>query len=342
MELARKMKASQKDTASLLPESKPLKILAVDDDPLIREVLQEALIDFGYEVTTAENGEKALQSLKTERFKLVMSDVAMPGINGVELAERISAIHPDMPIILITGYGNVDMAKNALQRGASDFLIKPFNVQELPIIITRNLERRRLETIRLNRNGKETLLKAIRALARAIDAKDPYTAGHSDRVARIAVAIAKKMKFPEAELYQLRLAAEMHDVGKIGVPDDILKKAGSLTNEEWELMRKHCEIGSRIIGEIEELARTASIIRHHHERYDGKGYPDGLQEDAIPLHARIIAVADTYEAMTSNRSYRERFSKEKAKSILHEVSGTQLDAKIVGLFLELLDNGAEL
>jgi putative nucleotidyltransferase with HDIG domain len=257
----------------------------------------------------------------------------MPGLSGVELTAAAVRIHPNVPVVLLTGHTDVDLARTSLLSGASDFITKPINIQELPIVIERNLTRRRLEIARLKEREAQVLFAAIKALASAVDAKDPYTARHSMDVSRLSLALLSAVGTGEDEQYVLELAAWMHDVGKIGVPDSILIKPSALTAEEASLVRAHSVKGSEIVGQIPELREVATVIRHHHERFDGRGYPDGLVGRAIPLASRIIAVADAFEAMTANRSYRRGIGTERAVGELLSHRGLQFDPVLVDLFV---------
>jgi putative two-component system response regulator len=314
----------------------PVRILVVDDDPDVRETLGEAFVRNGYRIETAANALDALNLLKEKRFHMLITDISMPKMSGIELLEIASQMHPDMPIVLITGFGDVQMAKSSLQKGASDFITKPVNVRELPIIVERNLERRRLEAERLLERGAQILLEAIRALAAAIDAKDPYTAGHSRRVTELALLIGDSLDLTPEERMTLQLAAEMHDVGKIGIHEGVLNKPSGLTEGEWASMREHPVKGGNIVGHIEELEEVASIIRHHHERIDGSGYPDGLKGEAISKLSRIIVIADAYDIMTSGRPYCPKKSEEEAIAELLREKDHQFDPGMVEAFVECL------
>lgn len=328
----------QQPTAVSL-QNGPARILVVDDEKAIRRVLQIALKRYGYQVATAASGPEVLAQLRERRFDLLLADVVMPEMNGIELVERVSRIHPDIVVVMVTGFASVEMAKGALKVGASDFITKPVNVIELPIVIERNLERRRLETLKLMEQGAQILFEAIKALAAAIDAKDKYTAGHSRRVAELSAKLANALELSGDQKYLLELAAQMHDIGKIGTPDYLMYKTSDLTDREWQLIKRHPEDGAQIVNQIEELAGMASIIRHHHERVDGAGYPDGLKEEAIPLLSRIITIADAYEAMTSGRAYRSALTPEQAIQEIEACSGTQFDPQMAKVFLSTLRGG---
>lgn len=299
--------------------------------------LEDSLRLQGYEVVSAASGEEALELLRWQRFDLLLTDQAMPGLSGIELAETTARIHPDVPIVLLTGHTDVELAKASLQRGASDFVTKPVNIRELPIVIERNLTRRRLEVARLKEREAHVLFEAIKALASAVDAKDPYTARHSMRVTRLSMVLADAIGLTADEKYVLELSAWMHDVGKIGVPDSILTKPSRLTPEEFAVMKLHAGKGGEIVGQIEELSQVADVIRHHHERPDGQGYPDGLRGEAIPLLSRIILIADSFEAMTSDRSYRRSTGRGQAFEELKKHSGDQFDPKLVAAFIRQME-----
>jgi putative two-component system response regulator len=320
----------------------PWRLLVVDDMEAMRMALAQCLRLTGYDVVAAASGAEALELLRTQRFDLLLTDQAMPGISGLELTEAVSRMHPHMPVVVLTGHTDVELAKDSLQRGASDFVTKPVNIRELPILVERNLTRRRLEVARLQEREAQVLFAAIKALASAVDAKDRYTARHSRMVTRLALLLADEISLSSEERSVLELSAWMHDVGKIGVPDSILSKPGSLTQEEFAVMMVHPVKGGEIVGEIEELGRVADVIRHHHERVDGGGYPDGLRGEAIPLASRIILIADAFEAMTADRSYRRGLGWETALQELREHSGTQFDANLVRAFIIMLARHPEL
>lgn len=318
--------------------SRPARLLVVDDMEAIRLALEDSLHLQGYDVVSASSGEEALELLRSQCFDLLLTDQGMPGLTGIELAEATARIHPTMPVVLLTGHNDVELARASLQRGASDFVTKPFSIRDLPILIERNLTRRRLEVSRLKEREAQVLFEAVKALASAVDAKDPYTARHSMRVTRLSLILADAAGMSGEEKYILELAAWMHDVGKIGVPDRILCKPGSLTEDEAGVMRNHPGKGGEIVGQIEEMTRVSEVIRHHHERPDGHGYPDGLRGEAIPVASRIILIADAFEAMTSNRSYRTGQGRDRAFDELHRHGGSQFDPDLVEMFIAKVES----
>ncbi len=323
------------------PKTETRKVLIVDDDDLVRETLRFVLEDEGYDVTAVGNGFDALYQLQNGNYDIVLSDIFMPGMNGFDLLRQIREKAPDVPVILITGYGNIEMAREALKQGATDFITKPYNIQEISILIERNLMRHSLETSR-NKQAqyeKERSLKAtLDALLAALDTRDTETEGHSERVAAYTMAMARRLKLSDDELADIEKGALLHDIGKIGVPDSILYKPGPLTPEEWEIMKQHPVIGYRMCMKIDMLRNAAPIVLHHHERWDGKGYPYGLSGEQTPLGARLFAIADTLDAMTSDRPYRKALSFAQARDEIIRCAGTQFDPDLVKLFSEISED----
>jgi len=323
-------------------------ILIVDDEEAIRRLLRQKLSSEGYRCQEAGGAEQALEKLKAGATELVILDIKMPGKPGTKLLPEIKADYPDTAVIMATAIADASIAINCMKQGAYDYITKPFNLDEVSLSVNRALEKRRLELE--NRDYQQHLeqrvaeqadkirasfFNAITALAYALEAKDVYTSGHSQRVTEVSVAIAKELGLPKESLEKIRMAGLVHDIGKIGVRESVLNKPGSLTVEEFKHVRLHSETGERILNPIAEDKEILRAVRHHHERYDGKGYPDGLKGEQIPQLARIIAVADTFDAMTSERPYRKAMSEEAACAEIERCRGTQFDPEAADAFLEV-------
>ncbi len=329
------------------------RILIVDDEEVICNVLERRLTKEGYLCTTAHNGKEALSRFYKDTFSLIISDIKMPEMNGIELLQRVKAIDPKMKMIMVTAYPEIDLAVNAMKLGAYDFIIKPADLDLIVMSVRKALEGKRLEeeieayqnrleelveerTIKLQqafRTLKKAHLDSVKVLAEAIDAKDPYTRGHSDRVKRMSLAIAREMGFSEERLESLEYGALLHDIGKIGIKDEILQKQGPLNGEEYEYIKEHPLIGVKIVEGVEFFKDKIPIIRHHHEYYDGSGYPDGLAGEAIPIEARIISLPDAFDAMTSARPHRGVMPLQDVLAELERCKGRQFDPKVLDVFL---------
>jgi putative two-component system response regulator len=289
-------------------------ILVADDDEMNREVLAEMLTREGYNVVRAEDGDQALEAIESKLVDLALLDVMMPGRTGFEVCREIKS-RPETfftPILLVTGLTRVDHRIEGITCGADDFLTKPVNRLEL-LARTRSLLRLKEFTDELE--SAETVLFS---LALSIEAKDPYTKGHCDRLAKYSVAIAERMGLPQEQRVALRRAGVVHDIGKTAVPEQILVKRGPLTDFEWTVMRQHPVVGERICAPLKSFRQVLPIIRHHHEKLDGTGYPDGLKGDQIPLTARILQITDIYDALTTDRSYRAALPQDVALEIMRE------------------------
>ena len=289
-------------------------ILVADDDEMNREVLAEMLTREGYNVVRAEDGDQALEAIESKLVDLALLDVMMPGRTGFEVCREIKS-RPETfftPILLVTGLTRVDHRIEGITCGADDFLTKPVNRLEL-LARTRSLLRLKEFTDELE--SAETVLFS---LALSIEAKDPYTKGHCDRLANYSVAIADRLGLPQEQRVALRRAGVVHDIGKTAVPEQILVKRGPLTDSEWTVMRQHPVVGERICAPLKSFRQVLPIIRHHHEKLDGTGYPDGLKGDQIPLTARILQITDIYDALTTDRSYRAALPQDVALEIMRE------------------------
>jgi putative nucleotidyltransferase with HDIG domain len=331
--------------------------LIVDDEEAIREVVSTLLEAQGYECNSVGNGRLAQAYLADHQVDLVLSDMVMPEMDGLSLVEWLRKTDPDVPAIMVTAMHDLSAALEAIRRGAYDYILKPFEKDNLYLGVRRALEHRRL--LLENRNYQRNLEKLVEdrtgqlkgaleqleqsyddtleALGGALDLKDAETEGHCRRVTAFTIAIAKEMKLSPKLLPQIARAAFLHDIGKMAIPDQILRKPGPLTPEEREVMRKHCEIGYNMVTRIPFLREAAEIVLSHQEYFDGTGYPRSLKGEQIPLGARIFAVADALDAMISDRPYRKALSITHARGEIERCSGTQFDPEVVKVFLAMPD-----
>src|SRR5919206_1808430 len=322
--------------------------LIVDDEPSVRRSLSRMLQAQGFHCLEACSGREGLRVLeKTGEIPLVISDMRMPELDGIGLLEAVRQHYPDTSVIMLTGMSETTTAVDCLHKGAADFLLKPISVSELQARVSRVLEKRAL--VLQNRFYQENLerqvreqaqriqelfLQGVQMLARALEAKDAYTRGHSIRVSQYAVGTASRLGFQGASLDGIRLGGELHDIGKIGTREAVLHKPTSLTPEEFKQITEHPALGERMLAPLaHESPDVLRIVRSHHERLDGRGFPDGLRGDNIPIEARIVAVADSFDAMTTRRPYREARPPVDAMRELRRVAGTQLDPKALEAFV---------
>jgi putative nucleotidyltransferase with HDIG domain len=329
------------------------RILIVDDEEVICSIFARRLTKEGYTCVTANNGREALRYFYKHPFSLIISDIKMPEMDGLELLKRVKATNPNMMVIVVTAFPDIDLAVEAMRLGAYDFIIKPADLDLVILSVKRALEKKRLEeeitayrshlerlveerTAKLQqayRILKKAHLDSVKVLAEAIDAKDPYTRGHSDRVTRMSLKIALQYGFTEERLESLEYGALLHDIGKIGIKDEVLQKPGALSSEEYQYIQEHPLIGVKIVEGLDFFKDKIPMIRHHHEHFDGSGYPDGLVGETIPLEARIIAVPDAFDAMTSARPHREMMPLQDVLMELEKCKGTQFDPKVLEIFL---------
>jgi putative nucleotidyltransferase with HDIG domain len=332
------------------------RILVVDDEETIREIVSSMLGGAHFQTRQAASGVEALSILESgDDFDLVLSDLMMAEMDGIALLERAKERYPDMPIVMVTAVHDIQVALQALRNGAYDYLLKPFEREQLLATVRRALEHRHLK--RENdayRSNLETLVAArtqqlkaalsdleksyditLEALGDALDLKDAETEGHSRRVTAYTIAIARKMGLPKEQVDVIARGAFLHDIGKMAIPDDILRKPGKLTVQEMDIMKEHCYRGYKIISRIPFLAGAAEIVYSHQEFYDGSGYPRGLRGEEIPLGARIFAIADTLDAMRSDRPYRRAQSVQAACEEIRLWAGRQFDPQIVKVFLAM-------
>jgi putative two-component system response regulator len=326
-----------------------LRCLVVDDEPRLRQALVRLMCGDGFTCLEAGSGVEALELLEKESVALVLSDMRMPKMDGQELLRNLRIRYPDVAVVMITAVAEVEVAVACLSLGAMDYITKPFVFEEVRARVAQALEKRRLLAenrdyqerlelrVRAQAERLETLfLAGIQSLADALELKDPYTRGHSVRVSRYGVAIARAMNLSPTLTAQIELGGHLHDVGKIGVREEVLRKAGPLTNEEYEHIMTHPVLGWQILQPLlVDNPVALNIVRSHHERIDGKGVPDKLAAEDIPQEARIIAVADAFDAMMSRRPYRNGLTFTEAMAELRRVSGTQFDARVVDAFFEV-------
>ena len=331
-------------------------IVTTDDDPAIRKVLQLFLQREGHQVTPCADGNDLERVLKRQSgsVDLVLLDIKMPGPSGFEMLEKIQHHYPFVPVVMLTAFNDLDTGMRAIRAGASDFLTKPVSRQTLLTcvqrVIRKSKERQRelataLETSETTRDLQLQLESAVRALknttrttleafSETIEQKDSYTKGHCSRVRNIAVALAREFGLPQDRILTIEGGSLLHDIGKIGISEEILNKKGALTDDEYAVIKMHPVSGERIIGHIELFQQYRPIIRSHHERIDGRGYPDGLRGSEIPIDVRIVSIADAYDAMTSNRAYRDALPREIAVEEMKLCSGKQFDSDLIGIFIE--------
>ena len=325
-------------------------ILIVDDDAQVREVLHQIFLSANYRCALAANGKDGLQVFRTAHPPLVVTDLKMPVMDGIALLEGIRREDADAAVIVLTGAPDVKTAIDSLKLGAYDFIMKPVNVDELLFAAERALERRQLLIERreyhallerrveeATRSLQEAYRATLEALGSALDSRDVGTEAHSRRVHGYALATAREYGMLEAEIPDLEHGVLLHDIGKIGIPDAILLKPGRLTPEEWETMRRHPEIGKRLIEGIAFLRGAVPIIYCHHEKWDGAGYPRGLKGDEIPLGARIFSVVDAFDAMTFDRPYSKAIPFDAAQTEIKRCAGSHFDPAVVEAFLRVPD-----
>ena len=332
-------------------------ILVVDDEEAIREVVSTMLESKGYRCTAVSNGRAAQDQVKRVTPDLVLSDMIMPEMDGIKLLDWIRHYDPEVPVIMVTAIHDISTALEAIRRGAYDYILKPFEKDQLFLGVGRALQHRRL--VAENRNYQRNLEQQVEertaqlsgalvqleqsyddtleALGSALDLKDAETEGHCQRVTAFTISIAKAMPVPNPYLPVLARAAFLHDIGKMAIPDIILRKPGALDDDEKQIMRRHCQIGYDMLIRIPFLRDAAEIVLAHQEFFNGTGYPRGLKEEQIPLGARIFTVADSLDAMISDRPYRKALPMAHAREEIRRCAGTQFDPKVVEVFMSIPD-----
>jgi putative nucleotidyltransferase with HDIG domain len=333
------------------------KILVCDDEEAIREVISTLLEARDYRCTVVPDGLQAMQEIKKGSYDLVLSDIVMPEMDGMRLLRQARTQDEDIPVIMVTAMHDISIALEAIRAGAYDYILKPFEKDQLYHSVERALEHRHLvlenrsyqqnlehlvaqRTQQLSltlRDLEQSYDYTLEALGNALDAKDAETEGHCQRVTAITILIAKIMKVDREQLRHIARGAFLHDIGKMGIPDQVLRKPGPLSDEEREVMRRHCDIGYSVLKKIPFLQDAAEIVLAHQECYNGSGYPRGMKGEEIPLGARVFAVADTLDAMCSDRPYRKALPISAAREEIKKFSGTQFDPRVVSAFLSKPD-----
>ena len=338
------------------------RILIVDDEPEITSILNDLFAPM-HECTTASSAEEAIDKLQVNTYDLVVSDITMPGMSGLELIPRVKSLAPNSVVVMVSGMQTVESAIDALRLGAFDYVMKPFDLRQVEAVVKRALEHQDLivakqryedhleelveqRTAELDNalNSLEDAYRStLRALTAALETRDLETSGHSERVVTYSLRLGKEYGLDSSKMKALEFGSLLHDIGKIGVPDLILRKPAKLTDEEWVLMREHPVHGQQILRGIEFLSGAALVVGQHHEKWDGSGYPLGLKEEDIDICARIFSVADAFDAITSDRVYRKGKPYEAAAKELDEWAGKQFDPEVVEAFHRVpKDDWAEL
>lgn len=332
-----------------------VRILVVDDEAHVRSMIGAALEHQGYQVQLASSGTEATERLDRQTFDLVLTDIVMQEGSGIALLEQIHSQNPHLPVVMVTAIHDISVAIDSMRRGAFDYLLKPFERDHLVATVERALEHR--EAMQESKSYQQNLEQVVRArtemlrqamedlehsydvtleaLGDALDLKDSETEGHSKRVTAYTIALARAMGISPAEIKVIARGAFLHDIGKMAIPDEILRKPGKLTDEEELMMREHCSRGYQMLRKIPFLNEAAEIVFSHQEHFDGTGYPNGLRGTNIPIGARIFALADALDAITSDRPYRKAQSYDVARDEIKRCAGSQFDPEIVEVFLKI-------
>jgi putative nucleotidyltransferase with HDIG domain len=346
--------ANPKDNASVRTR-RPARVLVVDDEAPVRSMIGATLQRQGYDVQLAISGSQAVEMLDQGPYDLVLTDIVMQDGNGIALLERIHVDQPHLPVVMVSAIHDISVAIDSMRRGAYDYLLKPFEREHLVATVQRALDHR--QALQDSHNYQQNLEQVVRArtemlrqamedlehsydvtleaLGDALDLKDSETEGHSKRVTAYTIALARAMGISPVDIKIIARGAFLHDIGKMAIPDDILRKPGKLTTEEEEIMRDHCTRGYHILRKIPFLSEAAAIVYTHQEYFDGNGYPSRLRGNEIPIGARIFAVADAMDAITSDRPYRKARSFDEAREEILRCSGSQFDPNVVEVFLKI-------
>jgi putative nucleotidyltransferase with HDIG domain len=329
------------------PPDDERRVLVCDDEPHIREPVAIYLRQNGFEVDTAVDGKDGLDKFQKKEYFLVITDINMPGMTGIELLAEVKKLRPTADVVMITGNVDLDFAIQAIKNGAYDYFRKPFDFEDVMLTVGRVVEKRRLqrqaaeaERLRGERSASErNAIEAVMALVQAVYSKDSYTRGHMERVGLYANVIAAKMGLDAGRQKRIERAGILHDIGKIGTPDVILNKAGKLTQEEFLVIQLHPNVGAQIVRPITVLGEVAPLVRQHHEKWDGSGYPDRISKEQISVEARILAISDVFDALHSDRAYRTGLPVEKTVQIIRDGRGSHFDPEVVDCFQSCLNDG---
>jgi len=328
-------------------------ILVVDDEREACAIINRFLKKKGFETVSVFDGATAVEYVRQHSPDAVVLDIRMPGIDGVETLKRIRSFNNECAIIMLTAIDELGVALDTIRSGADDFLRKPVMLPELEITLDSEIEKHRLRKEneeyqkgleikvgeqtkhlqKLNEYLTDTNIKVVRALSKTVEAKDVYTKGHCERVTEISLKIGMEIGLSDNDLEALEYGAVLHDIGKIGVREDLLNKPGKLTDKEYDQVKTHTTIGFEIIKDIDFMKRVKHIVRNHHERLDGEGYPDRLAGKQVNVLSRVVALADAYDAMTSDRAYRNSMTNDRALSIISDGKGSQFDPELADIFI---------
>jgi putative two-component system response regulator len=330
-----------------IPETER-RVLVCDDEPHIREPVAIFLRQNGFEVDTAVDGKDGLSKFEKKDYFLVITDINMPGMTGLELLGAVKKLRKEVDVVMITGNVDLDYAIDAMKKGAYDYFRKPFDFEDVMLTVSRVVEKRVLqrkaaegERLRGERDASEkNAIEAVMALVQAVYSKDSYTRGHMERVGLYANCIAAQMGLEAWRQKIIERAGVLHDIGKIGTPDLILNKAGKLTQEEFLVIQLHPNVGAQIVRPITVLGEVAPLVRQHHEKWDGSGYPERLSKEQITVEARVLAIADVFDALHSDRAYRPGLPIEKTVQIIRDGRGSHFDPEVVDCFQSCLNDGS--
>ncbi len=339
------------------PDDRVVRVLIVDDEAQIRNALSRLLTKRGWEVTSASSGSEALEQITAFGPELMLLDVRMPGMTGIDVVSEALSLDPDLGIMMLTAVADASTASICMQRGAIDYLTKPIEINQLEIALKRAIKRR--DTLVQNREMSQWLkeevarrtrelereqqklralsVATLEALINTLEAKNPFLVGHSARVAAFAATIASQMSLTDDEIDTIRIAGRLHDLGMIGIRESVLNKAGRLTDEEYEHIKRHVTIGSQILAPLKHLGDVGSLVRSHHEHWDGSGYPDGLQGEDIPLGGRVLCASEIYDALTTTRPYQEKLEPEEAVDRMRTLEGRVIDPQIMEAVLGAIE-----